>query len=121
MTLGPDETKLADEFSTALHDISHTIVVSQQGLENFTQFINIADLFISGSTGPLHIAGALDVATVAFYPNRRSATSLRWQTLNSKHKRLFFSPKDALSEDMTSIDIKQVSNSIITHYELADY
>ena len=72
-----------------------------------------ADLFISGSTGPLHIAGALDRATAAFYPRRRSATPLRWQTLSADHHRLEFCPSvEAEESDMQSIDIQQAAMEI---------
>ncbi len=52
--------------------------------------ISVCDLFISGSTGPLHIAGALNKKTVGFYPSKKSSTSLRWQTINDFDKRLDF-------------------------------
>jgi len=58
---------------------------------NVTQMVNniaCSDLFIAGSTGPLHIAGALNKKTVGFYPSKKSSTSLRWQTINNFHKRL---------------------------------
>jgi len=118
VTFGPDETSLANTFSLQLQNIAHTQFISQKGLKDFTQHISIADIFISGSTGPLHIAGALDIATVAFYPNRRSATSLRWKTLNSDQNRLIFSPQNLYSEDMTSINIQIVSQSIIEFYKI---
>ena len=46
---------------------------------------------MAGSTGPLHIAGALNKKTVAFYPKKKSSTSLRWETINDFKKRLSFS------------------------------
>jgi len=77
------------------------------------QHISLAALFISGSTGPLHIAGALNRPTAGFYPNRRSATPLRWQTLSSDDRRLAFSPPSiAEAEDMASIDIDAAVNAI---------
>ena len=78
-----------------------------------TRHIAIADLFVSGSTGPLHIAGALDRPTVAFYPKRRSATALRWQTLNSPPNRLAFCPAaHAGREEMSSIDMREAAIAI---------
>jgi ADP-heptose:LPS heptosyltransferase len=72
-----------------------------------------ADLFISGSTGPLHLAAALDRPTAAFYPRRRSSTALRWQTVNDADKRLaFMPPKTAAESDMGSIDIGAVAADI---------
>jgi hypothetical protein len=48
----------------------------------------------------------LNTRTVAFYPARKSATALRWQTLNLKNDRLSFSPAEYTGEtDMQKIDI----------------
>ncbi|MEH6814663.1 MAG: glycosyltransferase family 9 protein, partial [Motiliproteus sp.] len=65
----------------------------------------LADLFIAGSTGTLHIAGALDRPTVGFYPNRRSATPLRWRTLNSEGRYLAVTPPDEVEQDMSQVDL----------------
>ena len=71
------------------------------------------DLFISGSTGPLHVAGALDVPTAAFYPRRRSATPLRWQTLNSPQRRLAFTPEVTAGEsDMSGVKLEAAAQAI---------
>ena len=65
-----------------------SIYHSREGLPRFCQVIANAALFVAGSTGHLHIAGALDVPTVGFFPARRSATPLRWQPLNSEGRHL---------------------------------
>ncbi len=113
ITAGPDELDKAERLSTLIKGIPHSIYYSQQGLVDFARFLQSASLFISGSTGPLHIAGALDVPTAAFYPSRRSATSLRWQTLNSESRRLgFMPPPEAGERDMHMIDIHQAARQI---------
>jgi ADP-heptose:LPS heptosyltransferase len=113
ITAGPEEYELASSLSALMQDIEHMIYHSTKGLGEFTDFLAICDMFISGSTGVLHIAGAMDIPTVAFYTNRKSATSLRWQTLNREANRLSFSPPDsAPAEDMSSIDAESASNII---------
>lgn len=114
LTAGPGEMDAANTLSHMLQHASHSVYHSTQGLENFSKFIAICDLFISGSTGPLHIAGALNVPTAAFYPARQSATALRWQTLNEENRRLAFSPeKYSGDEDMQTIDIASCAQRII--------
>ena len=93
ITAGPDELETANSLASLLLGLEYSVYHSLQGLASFARFISICDLFISGSTGPLHIAGALNVPTAAFYPTRRSATSVRWRTLNEEQKRISFSPK----------------------------
>ncbi len=113
ITAGPGELERAQSLSSHLKKIPHTIFESKKGLRNFAQLIQFADLFISGSTGPLHIAGALDVPTAAFYPRRRSATALRWQTLNSPKNRLSFSPETLdQRKERLNIDVDEAARLI---------
>lgn len=113
LTAGPGEENTAKTISTLLGTRPHSIFHSTEGLANFSRFISIADLFISGSTGPLHIAGALNVPIAAFYPARRSATPLRWQTLSAEDRRLAFSPEKYSGEqDMQTIDIDNAAKEI---------
>ncbi len=113
LTAGPGELGTAKTLSNQLNDIPHLIFESTEGLQNFAKQIQCANVFISGSTGPLHIAGALDVPTAAFYPRRRSATALRWLTLNSPEKRLSFSPDEMdQREEILDIDVEKAAHLI---------
>jgi ADP-heptose:LPS heptosyltransferase len=114
LTSGPDEYTQTKMLSDMIQGCRHTIFHSQRGLIVFINMLSIADLLICGSTGVLHLAGALDVPTAAFYPGRRSATALRWRTLNSDERRLSFSAND---DKMDSIDVDraalEISQSLI--------
>lgn len=115
LTCGPGEEESANSLSGMLKnaDVPHILYHSDEGLNSFTMHLAFADVFIAGSTGPLHIAGALNVPTAGFYTRRRSATPLRWQTLNSPDRRLAFTPPDTADEmDMSTIDILQASIAI---------
>jgi len=73
--------------------------------------INQCDLFIAGSTGPLHVAGSLNKKTVAFYPSKKSSTSLRWTTINDESNRLAY--EDSGDDDRyIKIDIYRIANEI---------
>jgi ADP-heptose:LPS heptosyltransferase len=113
LTAGPWEAEQAKRLGH-LVDGPHTVFVSKQGLVDFAKHLAFADLFISGSTGPLHLAAALDRPTAAFYPRRRSSTALRWQTVNGADKRLAFMPPETAGEsDMGSIDVSAAAAHII--------
>ena len=117
ITAGPGEEGKAARLQKLLGGVPNTIYHSKDGLRRFAQHIQFADVFVSGSTGPLHIAGALDRPTAAFYTRRRSATSLRWQTLNSEGRRLAFSPPEtAAPEDMSAVDIEAAADEISRSY-----
>lgn len=117
ITAGPGESGIANELSGRLDKISHHVHYSADGIIEFCKFISICDVFISGSTGPLHIAAALNNKTAAFYPARQSATALRWQTINSPDRRLGFSPKTYTGKnDMQQIDMHHAASKIIDKF-----
>lgn len=117
ITAGPGEIEYANKLSVLIKDLPHVVYHSTDGLVNFSKIIQLSDLFISGSTGPLHIAGALNRPTAAFYQRRRSATPLRWQTLNAENRRLTFTPPVGADEsDMSSVDIISAANEINAKY-----
>ena len=76
---------------------------------DFAQSLACADLFIAGSTGPLHLSAALNVPTIGFYPSRRSATPLRWRPINDVDKHLVFCPPNdkASQTDLSKIHIDE--------------
>ena len=115
ITAGPEEVERVERLSSMMEGARHVIYVSDQGLKRFAQHIQISDLFISGSTGTLHIAGALDRPTAAFYSGRQSATALRWRTLNSPGRRLAFSAS-AEAEDLSGIDVEAAAREISERY-----
>ena len=113
VTAGPGEESQARALADGIADRQPIVHVSREGLAAFARHLDLADLFISGSTGPLHIAGALDRPTAAFYTRRRSATALRWQTLNAPERRLAFSPPEtAEAEDMSQVDLAAAAEAI---------
>ncbi len=110
ISAGPADEDAAAALGRELGETPHTVYRSGSGLAAYARRVAAADLFVAGSTGPLHIAGALDVPTVAFYPRRRSATALRWRTLNSDGRRLAWMPPETAGEnDFMAIDLERVT------------
>lgn len=113
ITAGPQEQAIAQELSRQL-DTPHVILDNKGNLESLIAHLMLADLFISNSTGPMHIAGALDRPTATFFPRHRSATPLRWQPLNAPAKRLAITPpQEAAAEDVSAINITSAADAII--------
>ena len=113
LTAGPGEEDRVRAVAALLGETPHVVHESREGLAAFARHLALADVFISGSTGPLHIAGALDVPTAGFYTRRRSATPLRWQTLNTPARRLAFTPPaGAAEEDMGAVDVASAAAEI---------
>ncbi|WP_250062299.1 glycosyltransferase family 9 protein [Halomonas gemina] len=118
LTAGPGEEAAADRLRERLvgDGVTACLLPPRHGLEDFALSLSAADLFIAGSTGPLHIAGCLDRPTAGFYPSRRSSTPLRWQTCNAEARRLAFCPPPGAGErDMDSIDLEAAASRIADH------
>lgn len=119
LTAGPGELEATQALAALLdaEGIPQRIFSSTQGLQSFAQQLALADLFIAGSTGTLHIAGALDRPTVGFYPNRRSSTPLRWRTLNSEGRTLAITPPSEIEQDMSQVDMGAAAAAISAFVE----
>ena len=115
LTAGPTESEKAHELAGLVQDPRVVIYDKNNGLVDFALSLACADVFIAGSTGPLHLSGALNVPTIGFYPSRRSATPLRWQPINDAHKHLAFCPPNdkASQTDLTQIKIEEKLDDII--------
>lgn len=118
LTAGPGEAEKTRQLQQLLNqqELSAHLYDKNDGLVDFTQAIACARIFIAGSTGPLHIAAALDVPTIGFFPAKRSATPLRWQPINSEGRHLAFAPPSdpnkAIASNMSRIEIQNIMPSI---------
>ena len=113
LTAGPGEGAKVQALAALLQGGSHSVYMSRAGLVDFAKHLQFSELFISGSTGPLHLAAALNCRTAAFYPRRRSSTALRWQTINAAERRLAFAPPEGSAEsDISAIDISAAAAEI---------
>jgi ADP-heptose:LPS heptosyltransferase len=93
---------------------------SREGLVSFAEHIAFADLWISGSTGPLHLAGALNRPTLAFYPTHRSGHSLRWQTINEDSRRWALDlAEPAQARARLDQAVKQIRSLDLAHFAAA--
>jgi len=71
--------------------------------------IDKSELFISNSTGPIHIAGALNKKIIGFYPNEIPMNDVRWKPLSVNA--IILKPGSE-SKDMDSIKPEDVLESI---------
>ena len=115
LTAGPTESEKVHELAELVQDLRVVIYDKNKGLVDFAHSLACADVFIAGSTGPLHLSGALNVPTIGFYPSRRSATPLRWQPINDAHKHLAFCPPNdkASQTDLSQIRIDEKLDEVI--------
>lgn len=116
ISAGPGEEKQANELYRMLTEsgLNTAQLPATEGIVAFGHLLSGTDMLIAGSTGPLHIAGCLNIATAGFYPAKRSATALRWQTCNAAEKRLAFSPPPHAKKDdnLAAMDIPAAAHAI---------
>jgi ADP-heptose:LPS heptosyltransferase len=118
-TCGPGEEAKAEALNRLCSDVHGVVYRSTDGLAAFACSLSAAQLLIAGSTGPLHLAGALDVPTVGFFPAKRSSTALRWRPCNAPGRTLAFSPdiQHHDPDDMSSIDMVACANEVVAWYQ----
>jgi lipopolysaccharide heptosyltransferase II len=76
-----DEKKLCDELKTSDKILNFAGMLS---LKQLTALIKRCDIFIANSTGPLHIAAALDKYVIGFYPKITVCSAKRWGPYTTK-------------------------------------
>lgn len=114
ISAGPADAEPVAALAHELDGMPFVIYRSDAGLVEYARTLACADLFVAGSTGPLHIAGALNRPTVAFYPRRRSASAVRWETLNESSRRLAYMPPSAAAEgDFEAIETGPVVRDLM--------
>lgn len=118
LTAGPGELDQAKRIQTELGDAVGIVRChsGSDGLGEFAMSLCAADLFVAGSTGPLHMAATLDVPTVGFFPARRSATALRWRPCNGPGRTLGFShvgDTTGKSPERLDIDVTLAAQDIV--------
>lgn len=115
LTAGPNESENAKSLQQLIDNPNVVVYDKNDGLTDFCHSLACADLFIAGSTGPLHICGALNIATIGFYPSRRSALPRRWRPINDADKHLAFMPPigKATEKNLTLISIPNALTEIL--------
>ncbi|OBX06743.1 hypothetical protein QV08_09365 [Gallibacterium salpingitidis] len=121
LTAGKGEEEQALELQKLINSKDTIVYAKNDGLVDFARSIACCDVFIAGSTGPLHLAAALNKAVIGFYPSKRSACALRWRPINADDKHLLISadPNNPEEIQMSKIDISQVvtlATSFLTQF-----
>lgn len=83
-------------------------VTGQFTLREFIAFIDKADGLVACSTGPLHIAAALNKRAVGLYINKRPMHPGRWGALGEKTSNLFVDTKEPNETDISLIEVGRV-------------
>lgn len=82
-TFGPDEYKMREEIEEKV-DYDAVFYESKDGVWEFTKLLSTLEAFVCTSTGTLHLAGAVNTPTFAFFGDTLIASAKRWGTLSEE-------------------------------------
>lgn len=94
-------------------ELVEKIMIKSEGIYNLTGKFTIKELvalisgcevFISNSTGPIHIAGALDKKIIGFYPRSKPMNPERWRPLSRECAIL----TPSIDDDMSTIKLSDI-------------
>ncbi|AXX85251.1 glycosyltransferase family 9 protein [Aliarcobacter skirrowii] len=103
-SFGPDDEKSKEYIESKL-DFKATIYNSKGTLLEFTKYIASSTLFVSTSTGPMHLAGATNSKTLSFFGDSLFASSKRWATISDeKYQNNFMLNKNYSKDDYIKIE-----------------
>ena len=105
---GPDDNE--DKKYILKHIDPNTIIKDNfKSLLEYTHFIARSSLFISTSTGPMHLAGLSNTPTLSFFGHNLFASSARWATVNDSILQHNF----MLNKHYTKRDYLKIENTLL--------
>lgn len=111
MTGLESERNLIDEILKNVNEDCKNNIIDLCGLLSLKELLILTDnakLFIANSTGPIHIAGALNKNIIGFYPNEKPMNDTRWKPLG-KNVRII---KPDISGDMNNINAEEIISAV---------
>jgi ADP-heptose:LPS heptosyltransferase len=92
-TFGPDDIKTKEYIQNHL-DFNAILYDSKLSLMDFCKLLASFTLFVSTSTGPMHLAGAVNIPTISFFGTSLFASAKRWASINDIEKQNNYMIKD---------------------------
>lgn len=80
---GPNEVGMANDIESRLNGINVTNLAGKTSIHELCSFIGGLNLFITNDSGPMHVAAAYQVPTVAIFGPTRHAETSQWMNEKS--------------------------------------
>ena len=125
ITGGKNEQALIDEVQAVLGKPAVTFV-NELNLKEYAALAKLSTLFVSNSTGPLHIAAAVGTPVIGLYPQVTALSATRWgpytqkKTIFTPHNKpvdcsLCVQNKNGLCECMETITVNEVFDASLKY------
>jgi ADP-heptose:LPS heptosyltransferase len=110
-TFGPDDKDLKDELEIKIEKSEDIFIYeSKSSILDFCKLLGCFDLFVSTSTGPMHLAAINNIKTISFFGSNLFATPKRWASINEKDNQFNF----ILDENYESKDYLEIEKTLLT-------
>jgi heptosyltransferase-2 len=80
---GPNEVGMANDIESRLNGVNVTNLAGKTSIQELCSFIGGLDLFITNDSGPMHVAAAYQVPTVAIFGPTRHLETSQWMNEKS--------------------------------------
>ncbi len=80
---GPNEVEMANDIESRLHGVNVTNLAGKTSVQELCSMIGGLDLFITNDSGPMHVAAAYQVPTVAIFGPTRHLETSQWMNEKS--------------------------------------
>ncbi|NQY25357.1 MAG: glycosyltransferase family 9 protein [Campylobacteraceae bacterium] len=106
-TFGPDDL---DSLEYIHKNIKVDVILYQSSLSlmHFCALLSNFEVFVSTSTGPMHLAGAVNIKTLSFFGSSLFASSKRWATISEEKQQHNF----MLSKEYTNKNYLNIENTL---------
>lgn len=98
-TFGPDDGKSKDYIQQNI-DFDAVLFDSTISLYSFCKLLSNFEVFISTSTGPMHLAGAVNIKTISFFGDSLFASDKRWGTISDEKNQNNFMIAENYTQDL---------------------
>ena len=104
---GPDDLGAKDKISALISDLD--IIYQPPTVMDYCYLIRDSELLISTSTGPMHLAGVLNIKTISFFGDSLFSGPKRWRAVSNKLNQHNF----IINNNLKVEDIEQVLAHIL--------
>ena len=115
-TFGPDDTKSKEYIrGSGVENLPNPIEIRDnfKDIVELTKFIAKSKLFVSTSTGPMHLAALTNTPTVSFFGNILFASAKRWGSISDESLQSNFHLGTSENAPFPPATLQQIENRII--------
>jgi ADP-heptose:LPS heptosyltransferase len=112
--LGPAEIQYIPDFKNELaHCRNVHMMENDLSLEAWASLIDRMNLLVSSSTGPMHMAGALETPTLSLFSSRRAQVKEKWHPLNTRWHVIEARPHQTINESIMVEDVVERAGALL--------